>query len=304
VIAAINQESKGFQLIDGRQSAEKLKAFISDAVQQLRQRYHIVPGLAIIRIGDHKPSQVYVASKQRQCEEVGILSFEHHLPEHVKPEVVLDLLHRLNVDSAIHGIIIQLPLPRHLDASKIIMAIDPLKDVDGLHPINLGRLAMGSPGFVPCTPLGCLELLKTQFKSLSGLHAVVIGRSNLVGKPLMLLLMQQDCTVSVVHSKTRKPESITSQADILVVAVGKPRLVKRTWVKPGAVVIDVGINHLLDKEGNSYLVGDVDFDDVKSIVKAITPVPGGVGPMTVSLLLLNTLKAAEQQAKLASQQSE
>lgn len=263
---------------------------------ELRRRHHIVPGLAIIRVGDHKASQVYVASKRRQCEDVGILSFEHHLPAGVKPEVVLDLVHRLNCDPTIHGIIIQLPLPSHLETSQIILAIDPSKDVDGLHPLNLGKLAMGFPSFVPCTPLGCLELIKTQFKSLKGLHAVIVGRSNLVGKPLMLLLLQHDCTVTIVHSKSRKPETITSQADILVVAVGKPRLVKRSWVKPGAVVIDVGINHLMDEEGNSYLVGDVDFEDVKDIVHAITPVPGGVGPMTVSSLLLNTLKAAEQQA--------
>jgi methylenetetrahydrofolate dehydrogenase (NADP+)/methenyltetrahydrofolate cyclohydrolase len=293
VVAAI---TTSFHLIDGRESAEKIKAFIAKAVEDLRSRHHIVPGLAIIRIGAHKPSQVYVASKRRQCEDVGILSFEHHLSAQVKPEVVLDLIHRLNCDPIIHGIIIQLPLPSQLEPSQIILAIDPQKDVDGLHPLNLGKLIMGIPSFIPCTPLGCLELIKTQFKSLKGLHAVVVGRSNLVGKPLMLLLLQQDCTVSVVHSQSKNPEAIASQADILVVAVGKPRLVKRSWVKSGAVVIDVGINHLLDKDGNSYLVGDVDFEDVKDVVRAITPVPGGVGPMTVSALLLNTLKAAEQQA--------
>lgn len=290
-------------LIDGRKSAEKVKTHIAKAVEDLRRRHQIVPGLAILRIGNHKPSQVYVASKRRQCEEVGILSFEEHLPERVRPEEVLDLVHRLNCDPTIHGIIIQLPLPPHLETSQIITAIDPQKDVDGLHPLNLGKLTIGIPSFVPCTPLGCLDLIKTQFKSLRGLHAVVVGRSNLVGKPLMLLLLQQDCTVTMVHSKSKNPQAITSQADILVVAVGKPKLVTRSWVKPGAVVIDVGINHLMDEQGHSYLVGDVDFDSVKDVVKSITPVPGGVGPMTVSSLLLNTLRAVEQQAHLSAAQS-
>jgi len=261
----------------------------------LKAEKDIIPGLAIVRVGDNKASQVYVASKRRQCEDVGMLSFEHHLPGKTDVEFIIDLIHRLNCDPKVHGIIVQLPLPNHLETTRIILAIDPNKDVDGLHPLNLGKLAMGVPGFIPCTPLGCLELLKMQVNSLKGLHAVIIGRSNLVGKPLGLLLLQQDCTVTLVHSKSKNPQQISSQADILVVAIGQAQLIDRSWVKPGAIVIDVGINHLVDELGNAYLVGDVNFEDVRDIAQAITPVPGGVGPMTVVSLLLNTLKAAKEQ---------
>jgi methylenetetrahydrofolate dehydrogenase (NADP+)/methenyltetrahydrofolate cyclohydrolase len=265
-------------------------------VRALQRKHGVTPCLAIIRVGEHAPSQTYVTSKRRQCEEVGILSFEYHLPSHIESRALAHLLCTLNQDSSIHGILIQLPLPAHLDSKKLLLDLDPRKDVDGLHPFNLGRLAMGVPTFIPCTPLGCLALIKSRLTSLKGQRVVIVGRSNLVGKPLGLLLLNQDCTVTWVHSQTSQPEIIAAQADILVAAVGQPKLITKAWVKPGAIVIDVGINYVLDSKGETSLVGDVDFEDVKDVAQAISPVPGGVGPMTVAFLLSNTLKAAQEQA--------
>lgn len=279
------------KLIDGRHVANSLKKTLASQIHALKKKKKIVPSLAIIRIGSNKASQVYVASKCRQCEEIGMISVEHSFPEGVAEDTILDIIQHLNVDSKVHGIILQLPLPRHLDAYHLISAINPEKDVDGLHPINMGRLAMGEPGLVPCTPLGCLELLKRE-TPLVGKHAVIIGRSNLVGKPLALLLLNENCTVTLVHRQTKNIEEICRQADILVAAAGQPKLVKASWVKPGAIVLDVGINHLVDDQGHTDLVGDVDFEDVETVAGALTPVPGGVGPMTVVSLLRNTYMVA------------
>ncbi len=240
---------------------------------------------------------MYVASKKRQCEEVGIRSFEHALRKNTKQQTIVDLIHSINEDPEIHGLIVQLPLPEGFDRKMILQAISPEKDVDGLHPLNLGRLFCDiKGGFIPCTPKGCLRLIHTVQKKLEGLKAVIIGASNLVGKPLALLLLQEDCTVSILHSKSKNLARICATADILVAAAGAPLLVKKDWVKEGAIVIDVGINHLVDKQGNSYLTGDVDYESVHKKTKAITPVPGGVGPMTVACLLENTVIAAERAA--------
>ncbi|MFN7709564.1 MAG: bifunctional 5,10-methylenetetrahydrofolate dehydrogenase/5,10-methenyltetrahydrofolate cyclohydrolase [Holosporales bacterium] len=287
-------------LIDGRQAASYLKKKIAGHVSVLQREHGIVPGLAILRVGDNPASQLYVNSKCRQSEEVGIHAFPHYLPEHARRDQVIEAIMRLNADPLVHGIIVQLPLPEHLNSLEIIDCIDPRKDVDGLHPTNLGHLMMGGKGYVPCTPQGCLMLLKTVHKSLKGLHAVIIGRSNLVGKPLSFLLLQENCTVSVVHTKTQNIAQECQRADILIAAVGQPRLVKAHWIKPGATVIDVGINFLVNADGSSDVVGDVDFEVAKDVAGAITPVPGGVGPMTVACLLKNVVDAAQSYAERAS----
>ncbi len=280
-------------LIDGRQAAAYLKKKIAGQVASLKREHGIVPGLAILRVGDNPASQLYVNSKCRQSEEVGIQAFPHYLPEHARRDQVIETILRLNADPLVHGMIVQLPLPPHLDSLEIIDCIDPSKDVDGLHPTNLGHLMMGGKGYIPCTPQGCLMLLKSVHKSLKGKHAVIVGRSNLVGKPLAFLLLQENCTVTVVHTKTQNIEEECQRADILVAAVGQPKLVKASWIKPGASVIDVGINFLVNADGSSDVVGDVDFEVAQDIAGAITPVPGGVGPMTVACLLKNVADAAE-----------
>jgi methylenetetrahydrofolate dehydrogenase (NADP+)/methenyltetrahydrofolate cyclohydrolase len=283
-------------ILDGKEIAQKIKRKLSNHIESLKKS-GIVPSLAVVRIGENPASKIYVTSKCRQGEEIGIQAFEHHLPESITREAVLDLLYRLNADPKIHGILVQFPLPPHLNMHEIVSTIDPMKDVDGLHPLNIGELASGHRSIVPCTPKGCMILLKEYQKNLKGLKAVVIGRSMLVGRPLSFLLLQEDCTVTVVHSKSSNIEQECMQADILIAAVGVPKLVTKKWVKPGAIVIDVGINYLIHPDGTSDLVGDVDFHTVKEIAQAITPVPGGVGPMTVACLLQNTVEAAQRLQK-------
>nr|WP_294866286.1 bifunctional methylenetetrahydrofolate dehydrogenase/methenyltetrahydrofolate cyclohydrolase FolD [uncultured Pseudogulbenkiania sp.] len=280
-------------LIDGKASASQVIASVTAAVRAERLR----PGLAVILVGDDPASTVYVRNKSRRAEECGFLSRQYTLSAETRGSELLELIGRLNGDPEIHGILVQLPLPRHIDACRIIKAIDPSKDVDGFHYVNVGHLATGAlhEALVPCTPLGALHLIQEVLgDKLCGLHAVVIGRSNIVGKPMANLLLQHDCTVTIVHSRTLSPEAVCRQADIVIAAVGVPGLVKADWVKPGAVVIDVGINRIDHPGDYSRLVGDVDFDEVKTVASAITPVPGGVGPMTIAMLMQNTLNAARR----------
>jgi methylenetetrahydrofolate dehydrogenase (NADP+)/methenyltetrahydrofolate cyclohydrolase len=276
-------------IIDGKAFAAGLLDSIAAEVATLP----FTPGLAVVLVGDDPASKVYVANKARQTVAAGMRSFEHRLPADTAQEDLVALVRRLNADPAVHGILVQLPLPGHLDAEAVIAAIDPDKDVDGLTVTNAGRLAAGLPGLVPCTPLGCLLLLRDCVPDLAGLHAVVIGRSNLVGKPIGQLLLQQNCTVTIAHSRTRDLPALCRTADILVAAVGRPEMVKGDWVKPGAVVIDVGINRVPAAAGKTRLVGDVAFAAAAAVAGRITPVPGGVGPMTIACLLRNTLAAAK-----------
>jgi methylenetetrahydrofolate dehydrogenase (NADP+)/methenyltetrahydrofolate cyclohydrolase len=280
------------RLIDGKAVAAELRATIATQVQQLAAAHGLVPGLATILVGRDPASETYVGSKNRVATEVGLRSFDHHLPGGADEDELLALIAHLNRDPAVHGILVQLPLPPKIDASKVIAAVDPAKDVDGFHPINAGRLVLGLPGLVPCTPLGCLRLATTVHPSLSGLDAVVIGRSNIVGKPVAQLLLAENATVTVAHSKTRDLPALCRRADLLVVAIGRPELVKGDWIKPGATVIDVGINRVVGRDGKNWIVGDVAFAEVREVAGAITPVPGGVGPMTLAYLLANTIKAA------------
>ncbi|CAM3479272.1 bifunctional methylenetetrahydrofolate dehydrogenase/methenyltetrahydrofolate cyclohydrolase FolD [Halomonas lysinitropha] len=279
-----------FVRIDGKALAARLREEIGRQVSRLRQHDLVTPGLAVILVGEDPASQVYVRNKATQAREAGMSSFEYRLADSVPQTKLLDLIERLNRDPEVHGILVQLPLPPQVEESGVIQAIDPGKDIDGFHPINVGQVAIGGPGLVPCTPLGCLMLLKHQLVDLSGQHAVVLGRSNIVGKPMASLLLREDCTVTVAHSRTRQLEDLCRQADILVAAVGRPQLIKGDWIKPGATVIDVGINRV-EAEGRTRLVGDVDFATASDVAAAITPVPGGVGPMTIACLLLNTLQA-------------
>jgi methylenetetrahydrofolate dehydrogenase (NADP+)/methenyltetrahydrofolate cyclohydrolase len=281
-------------LIDGKAFAEGLRARIAGAVAGLAAR-GVVPGLAVVLVGEDPASQVYVRNKGRQTEEAGMRSLEHRLPADTRQDDLLALVARLNADPEVDGILVQLPLPSGLDPQSVIEAIDPAKDVDGLNPVNAGRLAAGIPGLVPCTPLGAVMLIKSVRPVLAGLEAVVIGRSNLVGKPIAQLLLAENCTVTMAHSRTRDLASVCRRADILVAAVGRPEMVRAAWVKPGAIVIDVGINRVANPaagEGRTRLVGDVAHAEARDVAGAITPVPGGVGPMTVACLLHNTLTAA------------
>ena len=281
-------------IIDGKAYAQGLRARIAQAVGDL-SRQGVTPGLAVVIVGEDPASQLYVANKARQTVEVGMRSFQHRLPASTGEAELLSLVARLNGDPAVDGILVQLPLPRQIDAQKVIEAIDPAKDVDGFHPINAGRLMTGAPGLVSCTPLGCLQLIRSVRRDLAGLDAVVVGRSNIVGKPMAQLLVGQSCTVTIAHSKTRNLPEICRRADILVAAVGRPEMVRGDWVKPGAVVIDVGINRVPNPaagEGKTRVVGDVAFAEAAGVAAAITPVPGGVGPMTIACLLRNTLEAA------------
>ena len=299
-------------IIDGKSIAAKLREQISAAVASIVATEKITPGLAVVLVGSDPASQVYVRNKARQTIAAGMRSFETKLPEDVSEAELLEVVHRLNSDPAVHGILVQLPLPQHIHTAKIIEAITPEKDVDGFHPLNAGRLALGLPGLVPCTPLGCLMLAKSWLPDLSGLNAVVIGRSNIVGKPLAQLLLAENCTVTIAHSRTQNLPQICARADLLIAAVGRPAMVKADWIKPGATVIDVGINRVpvsatREEEGGkaerkTRLVGDVDFAAAKTIAGAITPVPGGVGPMTIACLLRNTLQAACTQAGIAMPQ--
>ncbi len=281
-------------LIDGKAIAAALRVEMAARVTALRARGLRQPGLAVVLVGEDPASRVYVASKAKQTVEIGMHSIEHILPAETPEADLLALVARLNADLDVDGILVQLPLPGHIDSDKVIEAIAPEKDVDGFHPVNAGRLATGGRAFVPCTPRGALKLIKSIRQDLSGLHAVVVGRSNIVGKPMALLLLGENCTVTIAHSRTKDLAAICRQADILVAAVGRPRLIGAEHVKPGAIVIDVGINRVADPEsGKNRLVGDVDFDAAKVTAGAITPVPGGVGPMTIACLLENTLDAFE-----------
>jgi methylenetetrahydrofolate dehydrogenase (NADP+)/methenyltetrahydrofolate cyclohydrolase len=272
---------------------------VAAQVAALRRDHGIVPGLAVVLVGEDPASQVYVRNKHKQTVEAGMESFEHRLPVETSEEELLALVARLNADPAVHGILVQLPLPAQIDADKVIAAIDPAKDVDGFHISNVGLLATGQKALVPCTPLGCLMMLRDRLGSLSGREAVVIGRSNIVGKPMAQLLLRDSCTVTVAHSRTRDLAEVVRRAEIVVAAVGRPGMVTGDWIRPGATVIDVGINRIEDAEtGKTRLVGDCDFDSCAAVAGAITPVPGGVGPMTIACLLANTLTATCRAAGL------
>jgi methylenetetrahydrofolate dehydrogenase (NADP+) / methenyltetrahydrofolate cyclohydrolase len=280
------------RIIDGKAIAAGLRARVSEEVVRVKRENGLLPGLAVVLVGDDPASQVYVRSKHRETQAAGMASFEHKLPADISQSDLLALIDRLNRDPAVHGVLVQLPLPRPLDAETTINAIDPAKDVDGLHPHNVGQLAGGSAALSPCTPLGCIILTKSVHPSLEGMDAIVIGRSNLVGRPLLQLLLNENATVTIAHSRSRDLPKLCARADLVYVAVGKPELVRGGWIKPGATVIDVGINRLPGEGGKSRLVGDVAFAEALQVAGAITPVPGGVGQMTVACLLVNTLRAA------------
>ena len=279
-------------VIDGAAVAAELRQSAAEIAARLRSETGTAPGLATVLVGDDPASQVYVRAKGRACAGAGIGAFDIRLPSGISEAGLAAEIEKLNRDERIDGVLVQLPLPRQIDPHRVIGTIDPAKDVDGFHPVNVGRLWSGLPTMVPCTPQGCVRLLRTVHRDLTGLEAVVLGRSNIVGKPLAALLIGADCTVTVIHSKTRDAHEISRRADILIAAAGQPRMVNADWVKPGATVIDVGISPAADPQGHSRVVGDVDFASVSATAGAITPVPGGVGPMTIACLLLNTLLAA------------
>ena len=290
--------------IDGKAKAEQLAGTITEQTASLLSEHGIKPGLAVVIIGEDPASQVYVRNKKRRAESCGFYSVQHSIPADTSQEEVLRLIDELNNDDAIHGILVQLPLPDHLDEQTITQSISPSKDVDGFHFVNIGKLTAGhtSDAFIPCTPAGCMLMIEDELgKDLSGLNAVVMGRSNIVGKPMASLLMKQNATVTITHSRTKDLPQVVKGADIVIAAIGRAEMVKADWVKPGAVVIDVGINRvekIIDGETKSKLVGDVDYDDVCSVAKAVTPVPGGVGPMTITMLMFNTLRSARLAAGL------
>ena len=280
------------KLIDGKAIAAKLSTDIATAAAGLVRDHGVTPGLAVVLVGADPASEVYVRNKGRQTTAAGMASFEMKVPATTSEAELLDIVRSLNARDDVDGILVQLPLPPHIDAGRIIEAIDPAKDVDGFHPINAGRLATGQPALVPCTPLGCVMLAKSAHANLSGMDAVVIGRSNIVGKPVAQLLLAENCTVTIAHSRSRDLPAIARRADLLVAAVGRPEFVRGDWIKPGATVIDVGINRVEGEGGRHRLVGDVHFNEAREVAGAITPVPGGVGPMTIACLLRNTLAAA------------
>lgn len=288
------------QLIDGKAAAARVLAEVAAEVAVLKAQ-GIEPALAVVLVGDDPASHVYVRNKVLRANEVGIRSLEYRLSADASAEAVLEVVAGLNADASVNGILVQLPLPAHIDETRVLQAIDPAKDVDGFHSENVGGLSQGRPVLTPCTPAGCMRLLRDTLGDLSGKHAVVVGRSNIVGKPMAALLLAANCSVTVLHSRSVKPEKLCGQADIVVAAVGRPRMIGAGWIKPGAVVIDVGINRI-DEDGRSRLVGDVDFDAVLPVASAITPVPGGVGPMTIAMLMHNTLLAARQQHGLSAQE--
>ena len=272
-------------IIDGKKISAVLREKLKEKVSKLKSTYNAVPGLTVILVGEDPPSKIYVKNKEKSAIEVGINSEVIRYPDNVEEKVILNKIKELNKNDKVSGILVQLPLPKHINKRKVIETIDPKKDVDGLHPVNVGNLSSGYDSTIPCTPLGCYLLIKNTEKNLNGKHAVIIGRSNLNGKPMTQLLLKENCTVTITHSKTKDLKSECSRADIIVAAVGRPKLVKGDWVKKGAIVIDVGIN-----KTDNGLVGDVDFDEVSKVAKAITPVPGGVGPMTIACLLNNTVE--------------
>jgi len=287
------------RIIDGKAIAAELRRRVADAAAQLRGKLGLIPGLATILVGDDPASRAYVRAKGSACAAAGLASFECRLPGDAGEAVLVAEIGKLNSDDRVDGILVQLPLPRQIDVHRVIAAIDPIKDVDGFHPINVGRLWTGLAGLVPCTPQGILMLVRTVRRDLAGAEAVVLGRSNIVGRPMAGLLLAADCTVTAVHSKTRDAASIARRADILIAATGQPLMVGPEWVKPGAMVIDAGISPIPGLDGGSRLVGDVDFAAVRAVAGAISPVPGGVGPMTIACLLRNTLLAACRRRRLA-----
>lgn len=279
------------QIIDGKQTAKDLRAAVAETVNDIKLKTGVTPGLAVVLVGADPASEVYVKNKAKQTVEVGMESFEHRLPAETSENELLSLIDQLNNDDAVHGILVQLPVPDHIDERKVISAIDPSKDVDGFHPINAGRLATGQKALVPCTPVGCVILAKRAQADLTGLNAVVIGRSNIVGKPVAQLLLQENCTVTVAHSRTKNLPEVVGRADLVVAAAGQCEMVKGDWIKPGAIVIDVGIHRTQNEDGKTKLKGDVDFDSAVETAGYITPVPGGVGPMTIACLLRNSVVA-------------
>ena len=290
------------KIIDGKAFAANLRESLARRAGVLKEKHGLVPGLAVVLVGEDPASQVYVRNKAKQTVEVGFQSFEHKLDTDTPEADLLALVEKLNGDEAVHGILVQLPLPGHIDSQKVLDSIDPAKDVDGFHAINIGRLWSGMEALVPCTPLGCSLMLKDTLGDLSGLNAVIVGRSNIVGKPMAALLIKESCTVTICHSRTQDLAGVCCEADILVAAVGRAEMVRGDWIKPGATVIDVGINRVdapEKGEGKTRLVGDVAFDEASQVAGAITPVPGGVGPMTIACLLVNTLSAACRQHGLA-----
>jgi len=284
--------------IDGKAAALAIRDRVARLVPEFESRAGRAPGLATVLVGEDPASAVYVRSKNKATAEAGMVSFAHNLPDTISEEDLLRLVGDLNADERVDGILVQLPLPKQIDAARVIEMIDPAKDVDGFHPINAGRLATGLPSLVPCTPYGCLHLLKQELGDLTGLEAVVIGRSNIVGKPVTQLLLGEHATVTVAHSRTRRLADVVRRADIVVAAVGRAEMVRGDWIKPGATVVDVGINRIPTEDGKGRLVGDVAFDEASKVAAAITPVPGGVGPMTIAMLMRNTLVAAHRRAGL------
>jgi methylenetetrahydrofolate dehydrogenase (NADP+)/methenyltetrahydrofolate cyclohydrolase len=287
------------RIIDGKEAAAALRGRVAAAAAALKGAHGVVPGLATVLVGEDPASEVYVRSKRRAAAEAGLHGFEHRLPESASEAALLALVARLDADPAVDGILVQLPLPPQIDAQRVLEAVDPAKDVDGFHPQNVGRLWSGGRALVPCTPYGCLLLLRATLGSLAGAEAVVLGRSNIVGKPMAALLLAEHCTVTLAHSRTRDLPEVVRRADILVAAVGRPEMVRGAWLKPGAAVIDVGINRVQGEGGKSRLVGDVAYAEALGVAGAITPVPGGVGPMTIACLLRNTLVAACRRRGLA-----
>ena len=287
------------QIIDGKALAARVLDKVSEAVAELKRKHGLTPGLAVVLVGDDPASRVYVRAKGKRTTEAGMKSLEYLMPADAMEDELLARVRALNENPDVHGILVQLPLPGHIDTEKVINAIDPDKDVDGFHVINAGRLMTGQKALVPCTPRGCVLLARQARDDLTGLEAVIIGRSNIVGKPLGQLLLNENCTVTIAHSRTRDLPDVARRADILVAAVGRPRMVKADWIKPGATVIDVGINRIpAEEEGKTRLVGDVDFAGAAEVAGAITPVPGGVGPMTIAMLLRNAVEAACMQNSL------
>jgi methylenetetrahydrofolate dehydrogenase (NADP+)/methenyltetrahydrofolate cyclohydrolase len=285
--------------IDGKAAAQAIRDKVAALVSEFVRQTGRVPGLATVLVGEDPASAVYVRSKNRATAEAGMVSFAHNLPDTTSEDELLQLVTDLNADERVDGILVQLPLPRQIDSTRAIETIDPLKDVDGFHPINAGRLASGVPALVPCTPYGCLYLLKQELGDLTGLAAVVVGRSNIVGKPMAQLLLAENCTVTVAHSRTRDLPGVVRRADIVVAAVGRAEMVRGDWIKPNATVIDVGINRIPTDDGKGRLVGDLAYDEAVEVAAAITPVPGGVGPMTIAMLMRNTLVAAHRRAGLS-----
>jgi methylenetetrahydrofolate dehydrogenase (NADP+) / methenyltetrahydrofolate cyclohydrolase len=285
--------------IDGKAAAQAIRERVGALIPEFEQKTGRVPGLATVLVGEDPASAVYIRSKNRATAESGMTSFAHNLPDTISEDELLQLVVDLNADERVDGILVQLPLPEQIDAARVIATIDPAKDVDGFHAINAGRLATGLDALVPCTPLGCLYLLKQELGDLTGLEAVVVGRSNIVGKPMAQLLLGENATVTVAHSRTRDLPQVVRRADIVVAAVGRAEMVRGAWIKPGATVIDVGINRIATDDGKGRLVGDVAYDEAAEVASAISPVPGGVGPMTIAMLMRNTLVAAHRRARLA-----